>query len=334
MQSPLRTVFFGSDPIVLPLLDYLRQEPKINLQAVVTQPDKAIGRGKKIQPNRIKTWGLENNTEVLQPEKPGSNEVKWLEDNKIDLLLVMAYGHILKKDLLEHPQYGIYNYHASLLPAYRGASPIESVLASGEKQTGVTFMEIAPKMDTGDIIATEVINIDETQTTETLSSKIAQACIPLTQKILNPLINKTLTKTQQQESQATYTRKIVKEDGQLDFNQTAEVLERRIRALTPWPGSFFEIESIRYKIGSARIIPHSENVHPGSLLKTEEFPLIITTSKGALAIGTLQRPGGKMLPIEDFLRGHPLPYGFIINSQPMQELVSNQVFKYKPISNI
>ncbi len=330
MASSLRTVFFGSDPIVIPLLDYLLAEPKINLQAVITQPDKPSGRGKKIQPNVIKTWAIQHKIPVLQPDKPSENELNYLKNNKIDLLLVMAYGHILRKPILEFPKFGIYNYHASLLPTLRGASPIESAIASGQNKTGVTFMEIAPKMDTGDIIATETIDIEETDTTESLSSKIAHACIPLTKKILDPLTLNKLIKTPQNDSRATYTRKINKLDGKLDFNQPAQTLENRMRALTPWPGSFFEIEGgARYKIGSVKIVALPENTSPGTLLKTDEFPLIITTSKDALAINSLQRPGGKMLPTQDFLRGHPLPLNTIVQSELMQELTSKNIFKHK-----
>src|SRR5690625_502022 len=167
-----KLVFMGSDPIALPSLEFLaEQSDQLEIAAVFTQPDRRTGRGRKLQANAIKLWAEANKIEVFQPEKPGESEVEWMRENEIDLILVMAYGHILRQNLIESVPLKIYNLHASLLPKYRGASPIEAAIAEGESETGVTLMEVVRKLDAGPIVDAEKFPIDRFETGGTAAKK-------------------------------------------------------------------------------------------------------------------------------------------------------------------
>ena len=178
-MTPLKKIaFFGSDEIALPCLQALVDSSNNwEVSGILTQPDRRSGRGRKLQPNPIKRWAIDSHIPVMNPEKPGGEEVAWIKDMGIDLILVMAYGHILKENLLTVTRFGCFNLHASLLPKYRGASPIESAMAMGEKKTGVTLMKVIPKMDAGPIIDAEKVVIDQGDTGPLLRTKIAQACV-------------------------------------------------------------------------------------------------------------------------------------------------------------
>ena len=165
--------FLGSDEIALPVLNYLQTGcSSVSISAVLTQPDRRSGRGRKLAPNAIKAWANTNSIPCHSPEKPGADDCDWLKEQKIDILLVMAYGHILKKSFLEVAPSGCYNLHASLLPKYRGASPIETAIAQGEKQTGVTLMKVVPRMDAGPIIDSEGVEISEKDNGQNLRNNL------------------------------------------------------------------------------------------------------------------------------------------------------------------
>ena len=323
----------GSDAIAVPVLKYLAQEAKgvCELAGVYSQPDRPKGRGKKLQPNPLAAAAQELGLTLLQPEKPGPDDVAWMRDNDIQLVLVMAYGHILKKSLLAAPPLGFVNFHASLLPKYRGASPVESAVASGETETGVSLMRIIPKMDAGAVCDVERVAIEPLDTGASVREKLSAATVPLLARNLESLLNGTATFTEQDEAQATYCRKLEKTDGQLDFSATASVLAARINGLDPWPGCYCEVGDVRVKLRAATVMQRGlpdesagdiDRV-PGSVLAASEDGVDIAAGKGSvLRVRQLQRPGGRMLPAGDFLRGFELPVGTVLGGSEMRELTT------------
>jgi len=213
VNKPKRIAFFGSDQIAIPVLKSILSQPQsFEICGVLTQPDRRSGRGNKFQSNPIKQWALESNIPVSDPPKPGSEEVRWIKHLQADMALIMAYGHILKEELLNAPPYGCFNLHASLLPKYRGASPIETAIAMGEQESGVTLMQVVPQMDAGPVVDAEIVPIEESDQGATLRKKIADACVPLIARNLSSILDGTFRVQTQSESEATYCRKLTKSD--------------------------------------------------------------------------------------------------------------------------
>jgi methionyl-tRNA formyltransferase len=332
-MTPLRLVFLGSDAIALPLLKWLVEEkqPSAEIVAVFTQPDRPVGRGQRIVPNAVKTWALERNLPVHQPEKLTEDVRVSFAALRPDLALVMAYGHILRDDFIATPRLGTVNLHASILPKYRGASPIQSAIASGERETGVTLMRIVRRLDAGPVADCERVPIGALDTALEVETKLAAACIPLVARILPRLADGTLAFVPQDDGAATYCRKLEKRDGALDFNAPAASLAARINGLFPWPGCSVDLAGEPLKLGLADLPPSARpgNLlgYPGTVLGADDLGLLVATGQGILRVRKLQRPGGKMLPASEFLRGCPVAVGTVLPSEPMQDLVRPQPFK-------
>jgi len=314
VNKPKRIAFFGSDQIALPVLNSLVSQPQsLEICGLLTQPDRRSGRGNKLQPNPIKQWALQFNIPVHDPQKPGVEEVCWLKELGVEMVLIMAYGHILREELLKVPGYGCFNLHASLLPKYRGASPIETALAMGEQKTGVTLMQVVPRMDAGPVVDAEIVPIEESDQGATLRKKIADACVPLMARNLSSILDGSVRVQAQSESEATYCRKLAKSDGRLNFNLTARELVLRNRAFAGWPGSYFEYENNILRVGRM-IEVRSKNLLPGQRDDSLANTLMIGTKEGAIEITELQKPGGKMLLTSEFLRGFHIPHHVIFSS--------------------
>jgi len=303
------------------MLDYLSRLNGVSVLGVLSQPDRRSGRGRKLQPNPIKEWALESGLEVETPVKPSAEENKWIKEKGVDLVLVMAYGHILSQEFLDSAKHGCYNLHASLLPSYRGASPIETSLACGEKETGVTLMRMVRKMDAGPIIDQESVPITENDTGASLRNKLAKACVPVIDRNLTELLNGEAKEREQDPSRVNYCRKLGKEDSYFDFSLTAEELEWRSRAFRTWPGSVFFYEDMPLRVGGCKI-SGAKQLRPGELV-VENSKLMLGTGEGILQILQLQKPGGKMLVVSDFLRGfsfkQPCQITFSSNSPLVSE---------------
>jgi len=323
--TPLRLVFFGSDAIVLPLLEQLAGEGSSLAQvvAVFTQPDRPSGRGQKIEPNAIKCWALARNLPVFQPEKPDEAARIELAALKTDVGLVMAYGHLLRDDFIATPRLGLLNLHTSLLPKYRGASPIQTAIACGERETGVTLMRIIRKLDAGPIADAERVPIHARDTAADIETKMAAACWPLVARSLPRLSGETIASTPQDEAQATYCRRLTKEDGLLDFAASAAVLAARINGLFPWPGCGVEISGQPIKLGLADFEAAFAPGEAGTILGADAESLRVATGGGILRLLRLQRPGGKMLPAPEFLRGFSVAPGTVLVSSTMRPLLEH-----------
>ena len=329
MPSPLQLVFLGSDPIALSLLDWIATDGKNTacLRAVWTQPDRATGRGQKVVPNAIKSWALERGLPVFQPEKLTEEVRLDFAGLGADVGLVMAYGHILRDDFIATPRLGMLNLHTSLLPKFRGASPIQSAVASGVRQTGVTLMRIIRRLDAGPIADVERVEVAPLDTAAEIEAKLAAACVPVLARALPRLRDGTLEFSGQDDAAATYCRKLGKEDGMLDFFTGAAILAARINGLFPWPACSVELGGQSVKLGLADGVLVGENAipgRPGEVVGADDHGLLVGTGDGVLRLRKLQRPGGRMLPAGEFLRGFAVPVGTVIPSRPMAELVTRR----------
>lgn len=319
-----RVAFFSSDQIGLPVLERLYRGgvPGFELCGVVTGPDRRRGRGKLLQPNEVAEWAADRGIDLHQPQRPGDETVEWLRNRNTDTLLVIAYGHILHQKVLDAAPLGAWNLHGSLLPKFRGASPVETAIAAGEECTGVSLMRMVRKMDAGPVLATRVVPVDDLDTGPSLRIKVGEAAADLTTDVFHRIHEGTAALTEQDHSAASYCRKIVGEDRYLDFSASADVLARRIRALAGWPGSVIDAgDGIAIKVERPTVFPAMPGVAPGEVIGLLEAGLGIGTGNGTLVLGMLQKPGGKMLPAGDFLRGFPLSQGSRLKSQLMRDLI-------------
>lgn len=326
-MKPLRLVFMGSDTIACPLLDWLVGEGSqwARLVAVFTQPDRPVGRGQRVTANGIKVWAQARGLPVLQPEKLTDEVRGELAGFQPDVALVMAYGHILKQAVFDTPRLGTLNLHASILPHYRGASPIQTAVAEGEAQTGVSLMRIVRQLDAGPVADVERVAIEARDTAVEIEAKLAAACVPLVARGLPALAEGRLRFIEQDHGAATFCRKLVKEDGALDFRASASQLAARVNGLYPWPACHFELAGQAIKVGLADVMVGVGG--PGEILGQDNEGVLVGTGAGVLRLLRLQRPGGKMLAAAEFLRGFPLPVGTAIPSRPMPALVSAQPFR-------
>ena len=327
----LKLVFMGSDAIALPALDWLAFGGFGRIVAVFTQPDRAVGRGQKVQPNAIKLWAESKGLPVHQPEKFGAAEREQLAGYAPDLTLVMAYGHILKQEVIDTPRLGTLNLHTSVLPKYRGASPIQTATASGDRETGVTLMKMVLQLDAGPVAGVERVAVAPLDTAAEVEAKLAQACGPLLARCLPAIADGAQNFTPQDAAQATFCRRLEKGDGVLDFTAPAETLAARINGLNPWPGCSVEISGQPVKLGLADMPPSSEPRldTPGTVVGHDADGLLVATGQGVLRLRRLQRPGGKLLPAGEFLRGFPVAPGTVLPSRPMPPLVAPQPFPYR-----
>lgn len=323
-----RLVFMGSDPIALPVLDALASltdGPEI--VAVYTQPDRARGRGQQVRPNPIKQWALEHRIPVFQPAPLGEDDRVSFAALGADLVLVMAYGHILSQGWLDTPPAGFFNLHTSLLPRYRGASPIQATLLDEGDHGGVTLMRLVARLDAGPIVDREQVHLEDLETGATLEDKLAQACVPLVLRNIGAMVQGSPRLETQDEASVTYTRKLRKTDGVLDFTAPAPVLARRVNGLHPWPGVVIEVEGTPVRCGLADTQEGPSLPPPGSVMEPDQTGLRIATGEGILRLRRLQRPGGRMLDAIEFLRGFPISPGSILSSKPMPVLIADRPFR-------
>ncbi len=322
MSAKAKIAYFGSDAICLPGLRYLVEEAAAvcELALVVSQPDRRAGRGKRLQQNPVAAFAAERGIQLLQPDKPDAELTEQLRAADLSLAFVMAYGHFLPKAIRQAPAHGILNFHGSILPAYRGASPVETAIAMGEHTTGVCLMQVVREMDAGAVADCEAIGIEKFDTAPDVRAKVGEAVVPLLRRNLESALAGQLRWEPQEDRRATFCRKLKKEDAALDFNQTAWELDCRLRAFTPWPGAYFDHGADRIKVG--RAVGRAERVAaaPGTVIAAGES-LDVACREGVLQMLELQRPGGRMLPVKEFLRGYAIEPGSLLPSVPGASLL-------------
>lgn len=288
--------------------------------ACFTQPDKPKGRGKTLQPTPVKKKALSLDIPVYQPVKLREEEnVQIIRDYQPDAIVVAAYGQILPESILNIPQYGCINIHASLLPKYRGAAPIEWTIINGETESGVTTMYMAKGLDTGDMIEKTVVPIKDTDTGVTLHDKLADAGAELILSTLSKLENHTAIRTPQDDSLSCYASMLKKEMGELDFTKDAASLERLIRGLQPWPVAYTKMNRKTVRIYEASVCEQPEEaledgtqIVPGMIVRVTKKNFTVACGNGALMIRKLQPEGKKPMDCAAFLAGNKLKTGQMI----------------------
>jgi methionyl-tRNA formyltransferase len=317
-----KIIFFGSHGISLPLLNFLYHSESVELAGIVSQVDKPAGRGQKLSPTKVSKFANGNGIPLLTPPKPDDATVSWIGSIGCDIILVMAYGHILRENILTIPPLGIYNFHASFLPKYRGAFSIETAIACGESETGVSLMEMVAEMDAGGVTDVERVPIHGSNNCGDVVENIAAACPILLRRNLEKMCTGTLEFTEQNPGSATFTGKLSKKDGFLDFSQPAVVLRDRVRALSPHIGCAIDYGNVLLKIGSTSVEFFSPSAHkPGEVVCANSNGIKIATGDGYLIIYELQKPGGKMLSAGNFISGFSMKPGEIVPSHPFRRLV-------------
>lgn len=282
---------------------------------VVTQPDKAKGRGGKISYPEVKEAAIELNLPVYQPQKIKEPEfIQFLKDLQPDVIVVAAYGKILPKDILDIPPYGCINVHASLLPKYRGAAPIQAAIIDGENETGVTIMHMDVGLDTGDMILQERIPISKDETGGSLHDKLAELGAKLLVKALEQIKDGTASRVPQDDSKATYVKMLDKEMGSIDFTKPAEYIERLIRGLDPWPSAYTKLDGKTLKLWKARVKDTNIIASPGEVIEVNKDSIVVMTGKDALEILELQLEGKKRLSAAEFLRGYRIDKGTVLGN--------------------
>lgn len=312
MTGPYRIVFMGTPDFAVPTFKALRDSHHA-LAAVVTNPDRPSGRGRRKVASPIKQAALDSGQSLLQPKSGRDPLLKErLEALDPDLLVVIAYGQILPPSILEIPRLGAINIHASLLPRYRGPAPIQWTIINGDTVTGVTTMWMAEGMDTGDILLQREVPIAHDETSESLHLKLAEAGAELLLTTLERLEAGTLSATQQDESCVTFAPMLKKTDGRIDWTLPAENLHCLIRGVNPWPGAFTFLFGKRLKVFSAEVRTSTVSEAPGTVLEGFPGDLEVATGEGALRLKELQLESGKRLAVGDFLRGCPVPPGTLL----------------------
>ena len=306
----MKILFMGTPDFSVPVLEALI-EAGHEIVLAVTQPDKPIGRSKKPTPPPVKVCAEKHGIPVFQPERVRRPEaMERLAKVQADLGVVVAFGQILPQALLDLPTHGCFNVHASLLPMYRGASPINHVILAGEKQSGVTIMQMDAGIDTGDILLQEALPLADNETAETLADKLSKLGAKLIVSAIEQLENGTLTHTPQ-EGETCYAGMLKKEMGLIDWTLSAEEICRRVRGLQPWPGSwtFREGKKLIIKEAAAEKQEVPPNLIPGAVLEADRKGLLIQTGEGALRILSLQPEGKKEMDWKAFLNGSHVKEG-------------------------
>jgi len=300
-------VFIGAGAIGVPTLQALLKSEH-HVVAVVTQADKPAGRAQLIEPTPVKKTVTTANVPVLQPprikERQAIEEIRALTP---DVIVVMAYGQILPRDVLEIPKIASLNLHASLLPRWRGAAPIQAAIAAGDQETGITVMYMDEGLDTGDILLKRATEIRPDDTGRSLHERLAQIAPEALLESLRLLTAGSAPRIPQDNAQATYAPKLKREDGEIDWSEPAEVIERQIRAFNPWPGAFTLVtdkrgRQLRMKILDAGIVAFKGR--PGEILRAHSNELIVGTGKNALSVWHVQLEGKWRMSASDFIRGH------------------------------
>lgn len=299
----MRIIYAGTPEFAVPALQKLHADGH-DIALVLTQPDRPAGRGRKLQASPVKRAAMALNLEIMQPESLKSTDIQdQLEDLNPDLMVVTAYGLLLPQAVLDIPRHGCWNIHASILPRWRGAAPIQRAIETGDEVTGNSIMQMEAGLDTGPVIANSRLPITMEDTAASLHDQLAQDGADILLKCLDTLEKHgKITAKSQDNSQAIYADKLNKAEAELNFEYPADVLERRIRAFNPWPVCWTELNGKRTRILSATVMPHL-HLAPGAVTVSENH-LIIGCSKGALAINKLQPAGSKPMTTKAWLNAH------------------------------
>lgn len=308
----MKIVYMGTpDFAVAPLEALIRAGHQVT--AVVTQPDKQRGRGKEVQMTPVKECALRHGIPVFQPIKIKEKEaVDQLREYPADIFVIAAFGQLLSEEILKMPPFGCVNIHASLLPAYRGAAPIQWVILNGEKETGVTIMQMEKGLDTGDMLLKKAIPIEPKETGESLHDKLMEIGAELIVEALPLIESGKILPEKQEDSKSSYASRLNKEMGHIDWNRGAEELERLVRGLNSWPSAYTTYRGKTLKIWEADVIGEQSGKLPGEITQVGKDFVDVACGKDTLRIYSLQLEGKKRMAVKDFLLGYEIKQRMIL----------------------
>jgi len=311
----LRIIFMGTPDFAVPVLQSLINS-RHEVVAVVTQPDRPKGRGKNMQFSPVKECALAHNIPVMQPVNVSVPEViDELRAYEPELIVVVAFGQFVTKKIREMPKYGCINVHASLLPKYRGAGPIQWAVINGEKESGVTTMYMCREIDKGDMLLKDTVMLDPKETGDSLHDKLSMMGGPLLLKTIDQLEDGSAVRIPQCEEESTYAPKLEKTMGNIDWTMDADRIERLVRGLNSWPGTFTKIHGKTVKIWDCDVVcqealtESQAAAEPGTVIISEKDQLIVKAGNGALSLRMLQPEGKKNMTVDAYLRGYPIAQG-------------------------
>lgn len=309
----MKIVYMGTPDFAVPALEKL-MESNHEVGYVVTQPDRRRNRGKKTVVSPVKEAALKGEAEVLQPEKIKEDRetIDTLKAYQPDFIIVAAYGQILSKEILDIPKYGCINIHGSLLPRWRGAAPIQFAVLSGDPKTGVTIMKMAEGLDTGDMLVKAETEIGK-KTAEDLHDELADMGAELLAESLQGIADGSIKGEKQDDSLSTYAGMINKKDAHIDFAaETAEEIERRIRAFTPWPGAYSILDGKNMKIRKAEVFDKKSDASPSTIINVSDEGIDVASKEGVLRMTVIQMPGKRVMKTADYLRGNSIEEGTVL----------------------
>jgi methionyl-tRNA formyltransferase len=307
----MKTVFMGTPSFACPFLEALLEKEEV--VAVVTQPDRPSGRGRKFSQSPVKEMAIRNGLRVLQPESV-KNEGFFSELKNLcpDLIVVVAFGEILQKRILDIPKWGAINVHASLLPKYRGAAPIQWAIINGDEVTGISIIRMDEGMDTGEILHLQEVPIQPDETAGELEDRISIIGAKCLIKTLRDIEEGKAILKPQDHSLATYAPKLKKGDGEIDWRHSAKDIRNRIRGMNPWPVAFTFLDGKLLRIFKAKIVNSETKGNPGEVIEAKGDNLFIQTGDGVLLLQEVQLEGRKRMAVSEFLRGYCLKKGTIL----------------------
>lgn len=306
----MKIIFMGTPDFSVPTLDAIKKDGN-EIVLVVTQPDKKKGRKGILTPPPVKEWALKNNISIFQPVKLREKQnIEELEKYEADVIVVAAFGQILPKEVLDMPKYGCINVHASLLPKYRGASPIQWAILNGDDETGVTTMQMGVGLDDGDILLQKKVPISSEDTGGSLFDKLSKVGADLLVETLHRIEKNDIVRIPQDDEKATHVGLIKKDFGILSFDEENKYILNKIRALNPWPSAFTFYKDKMVKIWKAKSVSfNNKGYEYGDLVVENKDELLVVTRNGAISILELQEEGKKRMHAADFLRGHKIEKG-------------------------
>ena len=308
----MRIVFMGTPDFAVASLEKLIYSG-CEIAAVVTQPDRPRGRGKKLTPPPVKERALEAGLRVLQPERvKDSGFIEALKALSPDIIIVVAYGQILPEEIINLPAMGCINVHASLLPKYRGAAPINWCIINGESRTGVTTMYMDKGMDTGDILLQRETEIGEDETAGELHDRLAVLGADLLLETLEGIQRKEVERKAQDHSAATYAPQLDRETGRVDWNSDAKSIYNLIRGTNPWPGCYTVYKGERMKLWEAKVLEQKSRGTAGKVLEAGHGGMLVQAGSGTLLVTKIQMPSSRVMTVDEYLRGNSLETGYIL----------------------
>ncbi len=314
-MSNMKILFMGTPDFAVPCLEAIYNSNH-NLISVITQPDRPKGRGKKVLPPPVKKKALEMGKKVLQPLKIKDKDfINTIKEMDLDCIVVVAYGQILPKEILEAPKKGCINVHASLLPKYRGAAPINWAIINGEKYTGITTMFMEAGLDTGDMILKETMEISDQMTAGELHDKLSIIGADILLKTLDLLENNSAPKVSQDDSKSTYASMLSKETGLIDWSKSAWNLHNLIRGLNPWPIAYTMYKGDKVKIWKSKCVDLDVSNRPGEIVKVDKEGIYVNTGDKVLLISEIQFPNSRKMTVDEYIRGNEIQVGVKLGEQ-------------------